>query len=352
MDRFDFEQKQATPEWLTSVLVKNGFLKKGEVYSIRQKAADLRGGTSDFFSLKVLYSQESDGHLPPKIIIKMTKPKFYDVALKEIDFYDIVSSTKTPLPLVTCYGTENSPSTKQGCILLEDLTETHHQPQVPLPPFQDQCKDAVTVLAKMHAYWWNHSCFGEPNFELPSEERLQIFFQLAENGYLKFVDFLGDRLSEKRKNIFETVFEKLPELIRSQLSSPKNYTLCHGDVHDRSFLFPNNRDKDYCVIFDWQFWTIASGARDMASMIAYRWFPEQRQLLEQPLLKIYHEELQKQQIDYKWEELQTDYRVNAIINILGPVIQYSQLNLHPSYWWFGIERSFAAFEDLDCMELL
>ena len=81
MDKFDFEKKQATPEWLTSILVKNGFLSKGKVSSIEQEISKSFGSTitSTFFSLKVNYSQESLGLLPSKILIKMINPEFYDI---------------------------------------------------------------------------------------------------------------------------------------------------------------------------------------------------------------------------------------------------------------------------------
>lgn len=127
MDKFDFRKKEATPEWLTSVLLENGFLSKGEVTSIEQEITlSGAGAASTFFSLKINYSQESLGNLPSNIIMKMMKPIFYDITHKEIDFYDDAMNTKVPLPLLTCYGTEKSPETKQGCLLLEDLTSTHH----------------------------------------------------------------------------------------------------------------------------------------------------------------------------------------------------------------------------------
>ena len=92
MDKFDFENKQATPEWLTSMLVKNGFLAKGEVSSIEQEVSKSIGSTffATFFSLKVNYSQGSVGRLPSKLLMKMIQPECYDIGLKEVDFYDAI----------------------------------------------------------------------------------------------------------------------------------------------------------------------------------------------------------------------------------------------------------------------
>ncbi len=114
MVRFDFEKEQATPEWLTSILTENGFLTKGKVSSVEQKATlPGAGNASDFFSLKVEYAEGCLGHLPPNIIMKMQKQKFYDIAEKEMDFYEDAMKQRIPLPILTCYGTEKSPATKQ-----------------------------------------------------------------------------------------------------------------------------------------------------------------------------------------------------------------------------------------------
>jgi len=362
MGKFDFKKKQATPEWLTSILVKNGFLSKGEVSSIEQEIettlSDI-ANASTFFSLKVNYSQESLGHLPSKILMKMMKPIFYDITQKEIDFYDDAMNTKVPLPLLTCYGTEKSPDIKQGYLLLENLTQTHHPIQAMLSLSQNQIEDAIkeaiaeaiTVLAKVHAYWWNHSNFGESTSETHSGEGVRNAIRALENLYPQFADFLGDDLSEKRRKVYDLVFEKLPVLLGSRLSSTKRLTLLHGDAHLGNFLFPNHKNEGQCILLDWQNWEIGWGVKDLSYMITLNMSPEDRRTAERPILKFYLEELQKQQIDYIWEELETDYRICVIYNLLIPVMQYF-VHVSSSIWRPNIERGFDAFEDLDCLELL
>ncbi len=351
MHKFDFENMQATSDWLTFVLAKNGFLSKGSVSSIEQETLTVgnTGSMADFISLNVKYSQNRWDRLPSKILMKVMKLEIHTE--KEIDYYEFFLNTKPSFSMIQCYGVEKSPETKQSCLLLEDLRHTHHHSRWPLPPTEDECLDAVTVLAGFHAYWWNHSCFGEPGFEIPSKEGLQKSVKQFEEAYLHFIDFIGDRLSAKRKKIYELVLRKLPELIWNRLSSSERLTLCHGDSHFSNFLYPNQKGKDECVILDWEFWTIGLGAQDLAYMMALHWYPERRQRMEQSMLKVYLEEMEKQGIDYDWEDLQTDYRIFVVFNLMTPVMQY--LNGVPSFiWWDHIERVFASFEDLDCMEFL
>jgi len=142
VEKFNFDNKEVTPEWLTSILEKNGFLYKGRVISIEQKIA-FPLIISDIFSLKINYSPESSGHLPSKILMKLNKPQFSDMGIKEAIFYGSVMKSNISLPLLTCYGIEKSHEYKQCCILFEDLTDTHYQIELNVLPTQEQYKMAI-----------------------------------------------------------------------------------------------------------------------------------------------------------------------------------------------------------------
>jgi hypothetical protein len=86
-------------------------------------------------------------------------------------------------------------------------------------------------------------------------------------------------------------------------------------------------------------------------MIALNMSSEDRRAVEMSILRLYFEELQSQEIDYTWEDLQTDYRICIVSNLLTPVWQHSA-RVVSSTWRSNLERGFAAFEDLDCLELL
>lgn len=352
MVNFNFKTKQATPEWLTFVLSSNGFLSNGKVSSIEQTIFKTGSFISNFVLLRITYSPGSSGPKPPKIILKAIKPKFVESEQhRELSFYNLVLDIQTELPLMTCFGTEICPETNQYCLLLEDLTTTHHQNPYPVPPYQSECEEAIAVLASIHAYWWGHPPIDDSVFFRPSENRLNKFFKYCASVYPEFVNFLGDRLSEKRKKIYELVFEKLPKLLWEHFSSYEKQTLTHGDAHLLNFLYPNNVKDNRCIIFDWQSRGVLIGAKDLAYMMAFQWYRERRQRMELPLLKHYHNELLKRQILYRWEDLLTDYRVCVITNLFYPVEWHSYSYLSRT-WWDRLEKAFAAFEDLDCMELL
>ena len=124
MVNFNFKTKQVTPEWLTSILTRNGFLSNGKVSSIEQSVPELATPSfiSTFISIGVTYSTGSLGTKPTKIILKTIKPELVEPEEhRELNFYNSVLDIQTELPLVTCFGTEICPETNQYCLLLEDL---------------------------------------------------------------------------------------------------------------------------------------------------------------------------------------------------------------------------------------
>ncbi len=355
MEKFDFDNCQATPEWLASLLEKNGFLTKDEVFTIEQNASKAFGTSAKFHSLKIKCTKNTLDSHPINILMKVMKSEFLEISKKEIDFYETILQSQIELPLIKYYGSEISEEKKQAVLLFEDLSPTHRQHgiyQWPLPPVQNQCKDAITTLAKVHAYWWDHSCFGESGFERQPEQDVRQFYQNLEKMYVHFVDFLKDRISEQRKKILDLIFEKLPELVLNRLSNSNGLTVVHGDAHFGNYLYPRDFDKHQIVIIDWQTWELGLGVKDLSKLIGLHMFPEFRQSMEHTLLKDYFEEIQKQGANYKWEDFQTDYQVFVMDNLLIPIYQHS-LHIVPTVtWWLNLENGFSAFEDNNCMELL
>ena len=348
MSKFNFNE-QIVPEQLTKILEKAGHLSNGEVSSVElvHSRSEIQ---STVTRLKIKYSHMDKNYLPERFLLKTVNPDFYETTEKEVDFYNLASKSKLQLPLASCYGAEKNYEEKQYFILLEDLSDTHFQSKWPLPPQQEQCTDAIAAIASVHAYWWNHPDLRKPPFSIPSESWVRDWIKYAEIQYSKFVDFLGDRLSAKRKKTYELVLRELYRIMLSSLSSSKQLTLIHGDSHLHNYLYPRDRKRHPCIIIDWQSWLVGIGAFDLAYMIALHWFPERRQRMELPMLKLYLEEIHKHGINYTWDELWKDYRVSVLVTLIFPILQHSEVPTDT--WWNHLERSFSAFEDLNCLELL
>lgn len=208
-------------------------------------------------------------------------------------------------------------------------------------------------MARLHAFWWNHELFGSTGFSSISQELIDQVVSVYNSEYQRFEQMLGDRLSDSRRQIYSKVLERLPFLLKNRMVGSKQLTLAHGDAHHWNFLQPADSTKMETIIFDWQNWQnwhIDTPAHDLAFLMGVCWFPEHRKRMEKKTLKSYLSEFNSRGINYQWDELWDDYRLSILRHLFTPVIFSAWLL--PAVWWPHIERVFAAYDDLDCNDLI
>jgi thiamine kinase-like enzyme len=352
--------EQVNPEWLTQVLRKKGVLTQGQVTAVHKKPSQTTL-TSLIFRLEASYSNDAPASAPSCLLLKMSGPDV-DAVLSsmpgktEIAFYTTVADAMSDPPTVRCYDAAYSPETGESHLLLADVSDTHFQTEWPLPPAKQHCEQVMACVAKFHAFWWEHPRLGKDIGQLPTAEAIKEILGNIERMAHEFVDFLGDRLSVDRRQVYEKVLAALPRLlshhIGARLTAGKTCTLVHGDAHFWNFLYPHDADKDKVYLIDWQSWGIGIGTDDLAYMIALHWYPERRRAMERALISRYHQELMRHGVaNYTWPECWFDYRVSATFNLFVPAGQWS-LKIPAAIWWPHLERALCAFQDLRCDELL
>lgn len=132
----------------------------------------------------------------------------------------------------------------------------------------------------------------------------------------------------------------------------KHVTLIHGGAHTGNLMLPQDEEKDQVILIDWQLWDINVAAIDLAFLMALHWSPQRRALLEKNLLQRYYDHLQMWGVtNYEWADLWNDYRESVIIMSLIPIAQFRRKS-PTGVIWFGLQDSMAAFDDLNCAELL
>jgi hypothetical protein len=266
-------------------------------------------------------------------------------------FYKFVAPG-TSAHLLHCYDAAFSPELCRLHLLLEDVSDTHYsEPPSQLPPTQENCELIVRALADIHASWWEKPPWHVIGSSFPDRAEVDRRIQEVSARIALFTNFLGDRLSAKRRDIYNEVLAALPELY-TRMTQHRAYTVVHDDIHIGNVLYPRNAATDSVRIIDWQTWNIDLGPKDLAHMMAIFWFREQRKSLERPLLKQYYDRLCEVGVaDYSWEQLWSDYRLCVIRKLFHPAWQWATGH-HPNIWWNHLERVMAAYEDLKCRELL
>ena len=358
--------EQVTPEWLAGILRARQCPSSGKGIPVQEVTCSRHIATwfADISFLEVGYSGRDPRSAPNRLCLKISRPNLGPADLlygkKEVQFYNTVAVAMVDPPVPRCYDAVFAQDTGMSHLLMDDLSGTHSQPEPPLPPSMLGCELAMDCLAQIHAGWWDHPMLwteigglphGEPadegGFGFPHSSRKTVAM------FPGFADFLGDRLSAARKNLYERVLSSWPFARYSErVSDRRNITLIHGDAHAWNFLYPRNPGHDRVRIIDWHEWGISLGTNDLAEMMVLWWHPERRARLEEALLRRYHRQLMTHGVEgYDWEQCWDDYRLSAFRILLYPVWMYAEGR--PTALWLPIlERGMLAFQDLGCIDLL
>jgi len=343
---------EVSPEWLTSVLRRSGYLGKGEVVAVGKRLSGRQGFSSDGFHLEITYSGEVSKSAPTYLFLKVGKPGSFEGLRKEIEFYRVSEDVQENLPVPRCFDADYSPSLRTSHLLLQDLSRTHFALDAPFTSTDAKCKSAVECLARIHSFWWNHPKLGRDVGERVTRDSFGQIIRYLEECVAHFLNLLGDRLSKKRRELYILVLRSFPDLYLQCVDRGVPVTLVHGDAHLGNFMFPKEMGRDTAVLLDWEVWRVDFGIRDLASMMALNWRPDQRQAMERSLLIYYHSRLLENGVrNYDWDECWLGYRISVVSNLFTPVL-YSHYKISPAIWWPLMENSFLAFQDLGCSELL
>jgi hypothetical protein len=351
------DREQATPIWLTQTLHASGALAQGHVTQVHCDTDTFnKGQVGDVARLLLTYSADATGALPRTLILKTSRPDLHPElqtrGSHEVTFYNAIANFGVTLPVATCYSAA-SDKAQRTHLLLADLSASHFQKPLPIPPSNHHCEMIVESLAQCHAFWWNSPRLGSEIGERLDAARAATTTRRLVGTLPMFMDYLGDSLLPQQRRAFEQILASdfLPRLAH-RLQELRDVTLIHGDAHTGNLMLPHDLAHGRVILVDWQLWDIYLATFDLAFLMALHWSPQRRALLEQPLLRHYHATLLAQGVaGYTWDDLWRDYRQAVIIMALIPIGQFRR-NSPAGVVWFGLQDSMAAFEDLHCAELL
>jgi hypothetical protein len=339
-----------TPIDLTAALSSAGTLQHGAILSM-EITERIQTPISNLWFLQVVYAAGSSPELPNRLLLKWAieespAPERGD---PELVFYrDLAPALSSP-PIVRCLATAPS-SSNHRWIILEDLRSSHTNPPWPKRPADKLAHEAVRVLARIHAHWWDAPALGSSVGTLHTETKLRTMVHGFRAHLPGLFNDLGEDLPRDDQRLLETVFNSsLKPWFR--LLELRALTVVNGDAHTWNFLFPRSgRGETYLI--DWQLWHLDVGPRDVAFLIALHWDPTVRKRLEQPLLHSYHEELIKCGVsNYSFENLFLEYRRCVVRNLTFPIIHWSRGQAR-EFWRHRLDCALAAYRDLDCAEFL
>ena len=344
------ESAPTTPKQLSSALYSTGTLRHGAILKVEIHKR-IETPVSNLWFIEVEYAPGSSPQLPNRLVVKWpaVESPAPEQGVPEVVFYrELAPMCLSPL-IVRCLATA-SPTSRRQWLILEDLRLSHTNPPWPECPSNAEVNEAVTVLARFHAAWWDAPALGETVGTLHTETNLRTMVHEIASHLPGLINDLNDDLSVSDRLVLETVFQSsLQPWLR--LLENRALTVVHGDAHPWNFLFSRS-GEGLPYLIDWQLWHLDVGPRDLAFLLALHWEPTVRRQLELPLLNLYHEELIKSGVkNYSFAELLLDYRRCVVRNLTFPIILWSR-GLDREAWRNRLNFALAAYRDLDCAELL
>ena len=346
---------ELNPRRLSDILQRGDALDSGEVVSIEVEPVTGQGLVSDVARLIVTYSPGATGVLPTRLFIKTarkdTHPEFFETGRHEVEFYRVAAPLgRMPIPI--CYAAEYDAEVGESLLVTDDLTLTHFARPLPLPPSNEHCQMLIDALASLHGRFWESPLLGQGLGERMTADRATTQTQRLIATLPAFFDYLGDAFLPKQRAIYKRIVDSTHlERAYQRLIALDRVTLVHGDVHTGNVMLPREQGGDVKLI-DWQLWDIGTGAHDLAFLIALHWSRDRRALLERPLLERYHAKLLGAGVRrYPWADFFDDYRRAVATMVLIPIGQFRR-KMPNGVIWFGLQDATAAFEDLDCEEVL
>src|SRR5260370_1394030 len=208
-------EKQITSGWLTARLLQNGHLQRGKVSRISKKSFTTH--FSHICRLELAYSKDAAPLLPSAMLLKSALPDSdgsLNMGKVEVSCYVAIAKAMPDPPIVRCFDAVYSAQSNRSHILMEDLSATHFQPELPIPPSRRHCELSVQALAQFHAFGWRHPGLGTTIGELLDRAALNEIVAQLESGFAGITDYLGDRLSAHRRGVYERSLGFMPEFWR------------------------------------------------------------------------------------------------------------------------------------------
>jgi hypothetical protein len=293
--------------------------------------------------------------LPPTLFLKLSKRNYIagfeptDVDRPEVEFYHEFASMIGSPPLIRCYDAAFDGATGRSHILMEDLMETHSQPDQKCAPSFELSKLAVEAVATVHRIGWTGAASSEVVVKHAGQFNEEWLATFVRNLIKDAAEFRkAANLTSVQDRIYAQMIDAAPR-VWGRLLDPRGLTVTHGDLHWWNFLYPKDASRDSVRVFDWQLWHMDLGARDLAFLLALGGFAEPRPEIEEDLLRSYHDALDVE--GYTFDMLMHDYRASAIRNLNIAIILWKQKK-HYSTWQDALRRACDAYERLDCRSLV
>lgn len=297
-------------------------------------------------------------HGQKHLFLKMCQGQFGNAS--EVNYYarDYLNLPDAPIP--TCYDAAYSSKQRAYHLLMDDLSDTHHNNFEVAPTRAYGCAVAAG-LATLHAHYWHPARLATIGEAIPTQAKLDEHLRHILPGLKPMLAAVGDELDAQSKAALPAIFERHPQQLLARTANPIGFTLVHGDLNPGNILSPRSqnfeRERVYLIDrqpFDWSL-TTWLGVSDLSYMLVQWWPTDLRRDCEADVLRAYHLEwVRRGGSDYSFEQLWQDYRLCVAQNLYTCAHWCTDTDDIVKMRWVWLpklQKVMAAYRDLRCDEL-
>lgn len=344
--------EKLTPTWLTQALQKHNL--SGQITAVHTE--HIHGTWSKMYRIRPSY-ETPNPHLPKAFLLKICAGDHGVFGPSEVHYYTHDYADLPDAPIPTCYDAAYQDNPRAYHLLVEDLSATH-QNTWEIPATLERGLAVAEALARLHAYHWGPERIKANGEKIPGEAEIDRYTNHNQQGLQPLILTMGDALSTESRQILIDVFDRHPAAMLARTQDSTGFTVVHGDVNPGNILAPIEGDGRIFLIdrqpFDWSL-TCWLGAADLAYMMVEWWETGMRREHEMAVLHHYHACLDRLGIRYPWKRLLDDYRLTAVQSLQGAVewcVLEEDRDRMRWVWEPKLHRALAAYDDLNCAELL
>lgn len=343
----------ATPRRFTRLLRGAGILRNGQ-FVTAAKIIQRWHPTRASARFELEFSGPVAPEVPRRVYLKLITPGMIrrrgrDRALREVEFYAETIRALTPclhgMGVVQCL--DAAVDGDAAHLMLTDLSDTHSQPEWPIPPLASEVEQLVDWTAAFHATWWEDPALLQlPRLTWP----LDRIVGMTE----RYLATIADRLPAAEAARIREVFGVIEGLWTRGIIGPppaRGFVLTHGDLHLWNALYPLS-PSDRLAVVDWESWNVGHPLTEAAYLIGLNWDRSRDPAGERALVERYHNRLVASGRPVcSWDECWRDYRLGILALFLVPAV-FRERHIPACVWWPHIRRLHTAFDQLRCAEVL
>lgn len=229
--------------------------------------------------------------------------------LREVRFYQQLAP-KALVQTPRCWFTDTDETGGEFVLMMEDLAPAQQGDQLKGVTLE-QARLVVEQAARLHASFWGDETLDELSWVQGSRAApvSAVTPELVSGLWQGFRLRYADRLQSHWIEVGETLTTRWSQFGERE-QGPR--TLAHHDFRPDNMMFGTPAGGHPVTVLDWQSFTYAPGATDVAYFLAGALSPDARRAHEAELLALYLAELTRLGVTgYAMDDLRRDYGVGA-----------------------------------------